>query len=82
MVSVSTKDVHGLWITMWMSDQYHSTSQHLTHCPIDRQHKSCNSREMRFFLTEPRMAQARRSHTTKKFFYVERTELCKLTGQS
>lgn len=46
--SLSTKDVHGLWVTMWMSDQYHGTPQHLTHCPIGRQCNPCNFREMQF----------------------------------
>lgn len=46
-VSVSTKHVHGLWITMWMSGQYHVETAHLTDCPIGRQYNPCNSIEMR-----------------------------------
>ena len=46
--SVSTKDVHGLWITMWMSDQYDAVPQHLTHCPVGRQHNPCNFTGMQF----------------------------------
>src|SRR5580765_1429532 len=47
--SVSTKGVHGVWITMWMSDQCHAVPQHLTHCTIGRQHNPCNFIEMPFF---------------------------------
>lgn len=46
--SVSTKDVHGMWITMWMSDQCHAVPQCLTHCPIDRQRNLCNFSKMQF----------------------------------
>ena len=48
-LSVSTKGVYGLWIIMWMSDQYHPVPQHLTHCPIDRQHHVCNFTGMQLF---------------------------------
>ena len=34
---LSTKYVHGLWITMWMSHQLPATLQSLAHCPISRQ---------------------------------------------
>ena len=47
-LAVSTKGVHGMWIIMWMSDQYHAVPQHLTHCPIDRQHNLCNFTKMQF----------------------------------
>jgi hypothetical protein len=47
--SVSTKGVHGMGITMWMNSQYHTLPQHLTHCPIGRQHNPCNFSKMRFF---------------------------------
>jgi hypothetical protein len=33
---------------MWMSDQYHAVPQHLTHCPIGRQHNPCNFAKMQF----------------------------------
>jgi hypothetical protein len=46
--SLSPKGVHGLWVTMWMSDQYNDVPQHLTHCPIGRQCNPCNFREMQF----------------------------------
>jgi hypothetical protein len=46
--SVSTKDVYGMWITMWMSDQCHAVPQRLTHCPIDRQRNLCNFSKMQF----------------------------------
>ena len=46
---VSTKDVHGMWITMWMSKQYHAVPEHPAHCPIGRQHNPCNYIEMQFF---------------------------------
>jgi hypothetical protein len=49
-LSVSTKDVHGMWITMWMSDQYNAVPQHLTHCPIGRQHNLCNFTEIQLFV--------------------------------
>jgi hypothetical protein len=48
-LSVSTKGVHGVWITMWMSDQYHAVSEYPAHCPIGRQHNPCNFTEMQFF---------------------------------
>ena len=40
-ILMSTKDVYDLWIIMWMSDQNYAVSQHLTDCPIDRQHNPC-----------------------------------------
>lgn len=45
--SVSTKHVHGLWITMWMSGQYNVGTAHHTDCPIGRQSNPCNYIEMR-----------------------------------
>jgi hypothetical protein len=48
--TVSTKGVHGLWIIMWMSNQYHPTSQHLAHCPITRHHNLCNFIKMQFII--------------------------------
>jgi len=48
-LSVSTKGVHGVWITMWMSDQCYAVPQHLTHCTIGRQHNPCNFIEVPFF---------------------------------
>ena len=47
--SVSPKGVHDVWIIMWMSDQCHAVPQHLTHCPIDRQHNLCNITRMQIF---------------------------------
>src|SRR5689334_13277328 len=47
--SVSPRVVHGLWITMWMNNQYHALPQHLTPCLISRQHDPCNYAEMYFF---------------------------------
>lgn len=47
--SVSTKDVHGMGITMWMNSQSHTLPQHLTPCPIGRQLNPCNFSKMRFF---------------------------------
>jgi len=67
-LSVSTKDVHGMWITMWMSDQYHAAPQHLTHCPIGRQHNPCNFTEMRF-MAETRIGEKRRSYAIRNLFY-------------
>ncbi len=47
--SVSPKDVHGMWITMWMNSQCDAAPWRLTHCPIHRQHNPCNYIEMYFF---------------------------------
>ena len=35
---------------MWMSNQYHLTSQHLAHCPITRHHNLCNFIKMQFII--------------------------------
>ena len=81
-LSMSTKDVHGLWITMWMSDQYHAVPQHLTHCPIGRQHNPCNSIEIRFFLQKLVWDKSAYPTRSRRFSAVERTEVCRLTGQA
>jgi hypothetical protein len=67
-LTLSTKDVHGMWITMWMSDQYHAVPQHLTHCPIGRQHNPCNFTEMQFF-AETRIGGQHRSYAICSLFY-------------
>jgi hypothetical protein len=67
-LSLSTKDVHGMWITMWMSDQYHAVPQHLTHCPIGRQHNPCNFTEMHFF-AETRIGGQHKSYAIRSLFY-------------
>ena len=64
-LSVSTKGVHGVWITMWMSDQCHAVPQHLTHCTIGRQHNPCNFIEVPFFGRNSH-AQMCRFRTTRK----------------
>jgi hypothetical protein len=53
---------------MWMSDQYHAVPQHLTHCPIGRQHNPCNFTEMRF-MAETRIGEKRRSYAIRNLFY-------------
>ena len=67
-LSVSTKGVHGLWIIMWMSDQNHTLPQHLTHCPIGRQHNPCNFSKMPFS-TRIHMEQRRRLHMIGTIIY-------------
>ena len=67
-LSLSTKDVHGMWITMWMSEQYHAVPEHLTHCPIGRQHNPCNFTEMHFF-AETRIGGQHRSYAISSLFY-------------
>ena len=81
-LSVSTKDVHGVWITMWISDQYHAVPQHLTHCPIGRQHNPCNSTEMRFFSRNSIGARSADPAQARRCSTVERTEMCSLAGPS
>jgi hypothetical protein len=46
---VSTKGVHGMWITMLMNSQYHAVPRRLTDCLIHRQNNPCNFIEMYFF---------------------------------
>jgi len=81
-LSVSTVDVHGLWVTMWMSDQYHAVPQHLTHCPIGRQHNPCNSTEMRHFSRSSNGTRSADHAQPRRFSTVERTEVCRLAGPS
>ncbi len=69
-----------MWITMWMSDQYHAVPQHLTHCPISRQHNPCNFTKMQFFSRNLYGTSAQILHDSEDSLDVERTEVCRLTG--
>ncbi len=82
LLSVSTKGVHGMWIIMWMSNQNHALPQHLTHCPIDRQHNPNNFSKMHF-LAETRVEQkGGDSAHPGRFFMIGHTEVCGVTVPS
>jgi len=58
-----------LWIIMWMSDQNYAVSQHLTDCPIDRQHNPCKFIKMQS-LTEICMSDRIDSARSEMFFTI------------